>query len=97
MGCSPLKRPVDTHRTIFRACPACSELEPSLILGELEAGVKRQGEEKKECVPGATSAGLSAVSCLGVGGWGGLALQVIKSFLYHRDPPSHQDVRWLGE
>lgn len=75
MGCSPLKTPVETHKMIFRVCPACSELEPSLILGELEAGVKRQGEEKKkECVPGTASVGLSALSCLGVGVGGGLAL-----------------------
>lgn len=87
--------PVETHKMIFRVCPACSELEPSLILGELEAGVKRQGEEKK---------GVCAWYCLSrafcfvmLGVLGGLALQVIKSFLYHRDPPSHQDMRCLGE
>lgn len=69
MGCSSLKTPVETHKMIFRVCPACSELEPSLILGELEAGVKRQGEGKK---------GVCAWYCLSrafcfvmLGCWGG--------------------------
>lgn len=57
---------------------------------------EKAGRGKKECVPGTASVGLSALSCLGVGGWG-VALQVIKSFLCHRDPPSHQDVQWLGK
>lgn len=67
MGCSLLRRPVETHRMVFRACPACSELEPSLILG---AGGRSEkaGRGKKECVPGTASVGLSALSCLGIGG-----------------------------
>lgn len=37
--------------SVFRACPAWSELEPTLILGGLEAGVERaeKGREKSVC------------------------------------------------